>query len=222
MDRSTLFTVSALMESISREEFAIHLYNRQHHRDPFATVPFAPLYYVLNEVYFLIPSPVIMSDLLGISEIEIIHRKRFSDVVHELNPKNEPVNKIIFPEELFESVVLPEIEPIKGMKTTLQVIKTDLVQEQRARLIYEYFARETDGAVSDLFAEIATQEVAHYRIFERALSNITNRKKINMYCPVCGKILAQEPEEGYQSGCGFCKSKLVLDIKEDDFILKLR
>lgn len=222
MDRSQIFTVSALMESISREEFAIHLYNRQHHRDPFATVPFAPLYYPLNEVYFLIPSPIILGDLLGITEVEINHRRRFSDAVNELNLKNEPVPKIIFPQEIFESIVLPELEPIQGMKTTLQVLKTDLVQEQRARLIYEYFTKETYGAVSDLFAEIATQEEAHYRIFERALSDIINRKKINMYCPVCGKILAQEPEEGYQSGCGFCKSKLILGIKEDDFILKLR
>ncbi len=222
MDRSQIFTVSALMESISREDFAIHLYNRQHHRDPFAAVPFAPLYYVLNEVYFLLPSPVILGDLLGIAEVEINHKRRFSDAVNELNPKNEPVPKIIFPEELFESIVLPDLEPIQGMKTTLQVIKTDLVQEQRARIIYEYFTKETDGAISDLFAEIATQEEAHYRIFERALSDITKRKKINMYCPVCGKILAQEPEEGYQSGCGFCKSKLILGIEEDDFILKLR
>ena len=59
MDKKDVFAVSALMESISREDFAIHLYGRQHHRDPFAAVPLAPLYYVLNEVYYLTPSPVI-------------------------------------------------------------------------------------------------------------------------------------------------------------------
>ena len=87
------------------------------------------------------------------------------ELVEELNPKNKPVPKIILPEDLFESVVAPEVEPIPGMKTTLQVIVTDLVQEQRARLIYEYFAKETSGGMRDLFAEIAKQEIAHHRIF---------------------------------------------------------
>lgn len=222
MDRQQTFAVSALMESISREDFAIHLYNRQHHRDPFATVPFTPLYYVLNEVYYLTPSPAILGDLLGIVEVEIVHKRRFSEAAKELNPKGEPVPKIVFPEEVFESITAPEVEPIPGMKTTLRVIVTDHVQEQRAKCIYDYLARETSGAVSDLFAEIAGQEVAHRRIFERALSDVTSRKKMNMYCPVCGKILSQEPQEGYQSGCAFCTSKLVLAIEEDDFVLRVR
>lgn len=222
MDRSQTFAVSALMESVSREDFAIHLYNRQHHRDPFATVAFTPLYYVLNEVYYLTPSPAILSDLLGIVEIEIKHKKRFSAAAKDLNPKGVPVPKIVFPEDLFQSVVVPEVEPIRGMKTTLRVIVTDLAQEQRARLIYDYFARETTGAVSDLFKEIAEQEIAHRRIFERALSDVTSGKKINMYCPVCGKILSQEPKEGFLSGCAFCMSKLVLAVEEDDFVLRLR
>jgi rubrerythrin len=181
-----------------------------------------PHYYVLNEVYYLVPSPVILSDLLGIVEVEIEHKRRFSDAAGALNPKNKPVPKIVFPEDLFESIVMPEVAPIPGMKTALQIITTDLVQEQRARLIYEYFARETTGAASDLFAEIAKQEEAHYLIFERALSDVTKRKKVNMYCPVCGKILPVEPEEGYRSGCSFCRSKLVLAIEEDDFMLQLR
>lgn len=210
------------MESISREDFAIHLYNRQHHRDPFANVPFAPLYYVLNEVYYLTPSPAILGDLLGIVEVEIKHKRRFSTAAKDLNPKNAPVPKIVFPEDLFQSIVVPEVEPIQGMKTTLQVIVTDHAQEQRARLIYDYLAKETSGAVSDLFREIAEQEIAHRRIFERALSDVTSGKKINMYCPVCGKILPLEPKEGYQSGCGFCMSKLVLAVEDDDFVLQLR
>lgn len=222
MDRQQTFAVSALMESVSREDFAIHLYNRQHHRDPFATVPFTPLYYVLDNMYYLTPSPAMLSDLVGIVEVEIVHKRRFSKVVEELNPKNEPVPKMVLPEDLFESVVVPEVEPIPGMKTTLQVIVTDLVQEQRARLIYEYLAKETSGGVSDLFAEIAKQEIAHYRIFERALSDIKGGKKINMYCPVCGKILPQTPEEGTLGGCAFCMSKLVLTIEDDDFVLRLR
>jgi rubrerythrin len=222
MDRNQTFAVSALLESMSREDFAIHLYNRQHHRDPFATVPFTPLYYVLNEVYPLSPSPAILSDLLGIVEVEIVHKRRFSEAVKELNPKNEPAPKVVFPEDLFGSITVPEVEPIPGMKTTLRVIVTDLVQEQRARLIYEYLSEETSGPVSDLFAEIAQQEIAHHRIFERALSDVRSGKKINMYCPVCGKILPQEPKEGYQSGCGFCMSKLILKIDEGDFALHVR
>jgi rubrerythrin len=210
------------MESISREDFAIHLYNRQHHRDPFATVPFSPLYYVMDEVYFLSPSPAILSDLLGIVEVEIVHKRRFSEAVKELNPKGEPVPKVVFPQEVFTSIALPEVEPIRGMKTTLRVITTDHVQEQRAKLIYDYLAKETSGAVSNLFAEIAEQEVAHRRIFERTLSDVTNGKKINMYCPVCGKILVQEPQEGYKSGCAFCMSKLILAIEDDDFVLRQR
>jgi hypothetical protein len=70
LDKKGFFAVSALLEAISREDFAIHLYNRQYHRDPFANVPFAPLYYVLDDMYFLKPSPVHLIDLLGIVEIE--------------------------------------------------------------------------------------------------------------------------------------------------------
>jgi rubrerythrin len=216
------FAVSALLESISREEFAILLYNRQYHRDPFATVPFTPLYYVLDEVYFLKASPINLVDLIGIAEVEIEHRRRFTEAAGEMNPSGMPVPKIQFPDDLFEPVSPPEAEPVPGMKTAIQVAVTDHVQEQRARLIYEYFAKETSGSVSDLFREIAGQEVAHRRIFERALSNLQSKKKVNMFCPVCGKVLTLEPEEGFLSGCGFCMSRLILEIEDDDFLLRLR
>jgi hypothetical protein len=196
LGKKEFFAVSALLEAISREDFAIHLYNRQYHRDPFATVPFAPLYYVLDDMYFLKPSPVHLIDLLGIVEIEIEHKRRFTEAAREMNPSGDPVPKIQFPEDLFEPVSVPEVEPIAGMKTALQVVVTDHVQEQRARLIYDYFAKETTGPVSDLFREIAEQEVAHRRIFDRALGDLKSAKKINMFCPVCGKVLPLEPEEG--------------------------
>jgi rubrerythrin len=222
MTKKEKFAVSCLYESIGREDFAIHLYGRQNHRDPFAENPFAPLYYVLDEVYFLQPSPVFLNDLIGIVEIEILHKKRFTSAAGELNPKNEPVPKIIFPPDLFTPVAFPEAEPIPGMKTALRVITTDIVQEQRARLIYEYFARENSGAARDLFEEIADQEVAHRRIFEGLLREVANRKTILMFCPVCGKILPFEPKEGFESGCGYCRSKLILKIEEDDFVVHLR
>ena len=59
-DKDTTFAVSSLLESLSPEDFAIHLYNRQLHRDLFATVPFKPLYYVFDEVYFVNSSPLIL------------------------------------------------------------------------------------------------------------------------------------------------------------------
>jgi rubrerythrin len=210
------------MESISREDFAIHLYNRQYHRDPFAPVPFTPLYYVLDDVYFLKASPINFVDLLGIVEVEIEHKRRFTEAATEMNPSGIPVAKIQFPEDLFEPVSVPEVEPIPGMKTAIKVVVTDHVQEQRARLIYEYFARETSGPVRDLFREIAAQEVAHRRIFDRALTDLQSNKKINMFCPVCGKVLTLEPEEGYLTGCAFCMSRLILRIDDDDFVLRLR
>jgi len=221
VDKKNVFAASCLMESISREDFAIHLYSRQHHRDPFATVPLAPLYYPLDEIYYLTPSPVILGDLLGITEVEIVHKKRFTNAVTALNPDNQPVPKIIFTDDLFASVQMPEVEPISGMKTALRIINTDHVQEQRARLIYEYFARETSGSISDLFKEIASQEVAHRKIFEQALKDVKSHNKINVICPVCGKILTMEPEEGFHGGCGFCMSKLVLKIVDDDFVVQL-
>jgi rubrerythrin len=216
------FAVSALLESIGREDFAIHLYSRQYHRDPFAAVPFAPQYYALDDVYFLKASPINLVDLIGIVEVEIEHKRRFTDAARELNPSGEPVRKIQFPEDLFEPVSVPELEPISGMKTAIQIVITDHVQEQRARLIYEYFSKETSGAISDLFQDISEQEVAHRRIFERALSDLQSHKKINMFCPVCGKILSLEPDEGYLSGCAFCKSRLILRVEDDDFVLRLR
>jgi rubrerythrin len=99
---------------------------------------------------------------------------------------------------------------------------TDIVQEQRAQLIYEYFSRENSGGIRDLFQEIADQEKAHRRIFEGLLREVKNRKSILMICPICGKMLTVEPKEGYEVGCGYCRSKLVLKIEGDDFILKLR
>jgi rubrerythrin len=222
MTEKEKFAVSCLYESIGREDFAIHLYGRQNHRDPFAENPFAPLYYVLDEVYFLQPSPVFLNDLIGIVEIEILHKRRFTAAAREINPGNEPVPKIIFPEGLFASVAVPEVEPIPGMKTALRVLLTDIVQEQRAQLIYEYFSRENSGAIRSLFQEIADQEKAHRRIFEGLLREAKNRKPILMFCPVCGKMLPFEPNEGFESGCGYCRSKLVLKIEGDDFILKLR
>lgn len=222
MNAKAHFAISALLESVSREDFAIHLYSRQYHRDPFATVPFAPLYYVLDEMYFLKASPINLVDLLGIAEVEIEHKRRFTEAARDLNPSGDPVPKVQYPEDLFEAVSVPEVEPIGGMKTALQIVVTDHAQEQRARLIYEYFAKETSGRVSDLFQEISEQEVAHRRIFERVLSDLQNHKKINMFCPVCGKVLSLEPEEGYLSGCAFCKSRLVLKVENDDFVLRLR
>ncbi len=221
MNEKERFAASALLESVGREDFAIHLYGRQYHRDPFANVPFSPLYYVLDEVYFLKASPINFVDLLGIVEVEIEHKRRFKDAVRELNPSGEPVAKVQFPEDLFESVAVPEVEAISGMKTALQIVVTDNVQEQRAHLIYDYFAKETSGPVRELFKDISEQEVAHRRIFDRALSDLQSKKKISMFCPVCGKVLPQEPEEGYLSGCAFCKSRLILKIEDDDFVLRL-
>lgn len=222
MTNKEKYAVSCLYESISREDFAIHLYGGQNHRDPFAEPPFAPLYYVLNEVYFLQPSPVFLNDLIGILEIEIFHKNRFTAAAREIDPRNEPVPKIVFPDDLFASVTVPEVEPIPGMKTALQVIVTDIVQEQRAQLIYEYFARQNSGGIRDLFQEIVNQEKAHRRIFDGLLREVKNRKSILMICPICGKILSIEPKEGYEGGCGYCQSKLVLKIEGGDFILRLR
>ena len=222
MDKDTTFAVSSLLESLSREDFAIHLYNRQLHNDPYATVPFTPLYYVLDEVYFVHSSPVILEDLIGVSAVEIIHKKRFTDGAFQLNPEGIPVPKIVFPEDLFAPVTKPEVDPIPGMKTALQIVITDIVQEQRAKLIYDYFASETSGWVGSLYEEIANQEKAHRKIFEHALSEITDRKKINMYCPICGKVISFEPEEGALGGCGYCLSKFNLAIEKDDFMVKLR
>ena len=121
------YPVSCLYESISREDFAIHLYGRQNHRDPFTETPFAPLYYVLNEVCFLQPSPVFLNDLIGILEIEFLHKNGFRAAARESDPRNKPVPKIVFPEDLFASVTVPEVEHIPGMKTALRVIVTDIV-----------------------------------------------------------------------------------------------
>jgi len=222
MTKNEKNAVSCFYESISREDFAIHLYGRQNHRDPFAENPFAPLYYVLDEVYFLQPSPVFLNDLIGIVEIEILHKRRFTAAVREINPGNEPVPKIVFPGDLFASVAVPEADPIPGLKTALRVIRTNIVQEQRAQLIYEYFARENSGGIRDLYQEIADQEIAHRRIFEGLLREAKNRKPILMFCPVCGKMLPFKPNEGFESGCGYCRSKLVLKIEEEDFIVHLR
>ena len=222
MNAKKLSAVSALLESISREDSAIHLYNRQYHRDPFASVPFTPLYYVLDEMYFLKASPINLVDLLGIVEVEIEHKRRFTEAAKEMNPSGEPVAKVQFPEDLFETISIPEVDPIPGMKTAIQVVVTDHVQEQRARLIYDYFTKETSGPVSDLFREIADQELAHRRIFERALQDLQSNRKINMFCPVCGKVLELRPEDGFLSGCAFCNSRLILKIEDDDFVLHLR
>ncbi len=222
MNNADRFAVSAILESVSREDFAIHLYNRQYHRDPFAVVPFTPLYYVLDEVYFIKTSPINLVDLLGIAEVEIEHKRRFMEAARALNPSGEPVPKIQLPDDLFAEITIPEVESVAGMKTALHIASTDHVQEQRARLIYEYFAKETSGEISHLFLEIANQEVAHKRIFDRVLSDLQGKKKINMICPVCGKVLSLEPEDGYLCGCAFCTSRLVLRIEDDDFVLHLR
>ena len=87
-----------------------------------------------------------------------IHKKRFTDAVHQMNPDNDPVPKIEFPEDLFNSVSVSQVDLIPGMKTALQVVITDIVQEQWAQLIYEYFARETTGWVRSLYKDIAQQE----------------------------------------------------------------
>jgi len=222
MTKDDIFAVRSLLESISREDFAINLYNGQLHRDPFSILPLTPLYYVLNEVYFVHPSPAIFQDLIGVTEVENIHKKRFTDAAIKLNPDNNPVPKIEFPENLFNSVSVPQIDPIPGLKTPLQVVITDIVQEQRAQLIYEYFARETTGTIRSLYKDIARQEEAHRRIFENLLEEIRQKSEIAMYCPVCGKILHFKPEEGSLGGCGFCKSKLLLKIENDDFRLHVR
>jgi rubrerythrin len=108
------------------------------------------------------------------------------------------------------------------MKTALQIVITNIVQEQRAKLIYDYFASKTSGEVKSLYEEIADQEKAHRKIFEHALSEITDHKKINMYCPICGKVISFEPEGGALGGCGYCSSKFKLTIEDGDFMVRLR
>ena len=46
-------------------------------------------------------------------------------------------------------------------------------------------------------SDIARQEVAHQKIFKRALEDVIGGKKIHMSSPVYGKILDLEAEEGF-------------------------
>ena len=91
MNDKERFALSALLESISCQDFPISLYSRQHRRDPFANVPFSPLYYVMAEAYFLNSSPSNFVDLLGIVEIDIEHKLPFMDASRKLNPSGAPV-----------------------------------------------------------------------------------------------------------------------------------
>lgn len=220
MDQKQRFAVSCLLESAGREDFAIHLYSRQHLRDPFAVVPLAPQYYVMDEVYHIRPVPVILQDLLGIVEVENVHRQWFLEAAEAINPGNEPVPKIEFPADLFDPVQVPEVEPVPGMKSVLQALTTNIVQEQRAELIYRYFSRETGGPVSDLFADVAEQELAHKRIFEKALADACRGKQIDMWCPVCGKVLNLAPRPFEPVGCGFCRTRFTLGMEAGDFLLQ--
>jgi rubrerythrin len=222
MDSKDRFAVSCLLESAGREDFAIQLYARQLHRDPFAAMPLIPQYYVLDEVYHIRPVPVILHDLLGVTEVEIVHREWFLEAAKTLNPTNEPVPRIVFPEDLFDAVQIPEVAPLPGMRSVLRALVTDIVQEQRADLIYRHFARETSGPVSEMFDDVAAQEQAHRRIFEKALADILQGSAIDMRCPVCGKILTLTPKVLESVGCGYCGSRFILDMEADDFVLQLQ
>lgn len=222
MDATQRYAVSGLLESAGREDFAIHLYSRQLHRDPFATVPLMAQYYVLDEVYPVRPVPVILWDLLGIMEVEIVHRQWFLEAAEALNPGQEPVPRIVFPEDLFHGITPPETEPIPGLGRVVQAMATDIVQEQRADAIYRYFARETSGPVSELFRDVAEQEQAHRRIFEQALAELRRGTVVDMWCPICGKTLKLWPRLHAAADCGFCGSRFTLGIEAEDFILQLR
>lgn len=222
MNSQDRYAVSCLLESAGREDFAIQLYTRQHHRDPFATTPLVPQYYVLDEVYHFRPVPVILRDLLGVVEVEIVHREWFLEAAQALNPTNEPVPRIVFPENLFDEVRVPEVDPIPGMRSVVRALVTDIVQEQRADIIYRYFARETCGPVSDLFEDVAEQERAHRKIFEKALAEIRQGASIDMWCPVCGKVLTLAPKVLEPVGCGYCGSRFLLGMERDDFILQFQ
>jgi hypothetical protein len=67
----------------------------------------------LNEVYFLKPSLVFLNDLIGIVEIEILHKNRFTAAAREINLKNAPMPKIVFPEDLFASASVPEMDILR-------------------------------------------------------------------------------------------------------------
>jgi len=222
MNSQDRHAVSCLLESAGREDFAIQLYTRQHLRDPFAATPLVPQYYVMDEVYHFRPTPVILRDLLGVVEVEIVHREWFLEAAKALNPTNEPVPKIVFPEDLFDAIEIPERVPIPGMRSVVHALVTDIVQEQRADLIYRHFARETCGPVSDLFEDVADQEQAHRRIFEKALADFRRGADIDMWCPVCGKVLTLAPNVLETVGCGYCGSRFILGMERDDFILQLQ
>ena len=222
MNHHDRLAVSCLLESAGREDFAIQLYTRQLHRDPFSVLPLVPQYYVLDEVYHIRPVPVILRDLLGVTEVEIVHREWFLEAAQTLNRTNEPVPRIEFPENLFDAVQTPEVAPIPGMRSVLRALVTDIVQEQRADLIYRHFARQTSGPVSELFEDVAEQERAHRRIFEKALTEIRKGTPIDMWCPVCGKVLTLAPEVLEPVGCGYCGSRFLLDMRDDDFVLQLQ
>lgn len=222
MDATQRYAVSCLLESAGREDFAIHLYARQLHRDPFATVPLMAQYYVLDEVYPVRPIPVILEDLLGITEVEIVHRQWFLEAAEALNPGQEPVPRSVLPEDLFDGITPPETEPIPGLGRVVQALVTNIVQERRADAIYRYFAHETSGPVSELFRDVAEQEQVHRRIFEQALAELRQGTVVGMWCPICGKTLKLRPRLHAGVDCGLCGSRFTLGIETENFILQLR
>ncbi|MEZ4550775.1 MAG: hypothetical protein R2860_12900 [Desulfobacterales bacterium] len=103
------------------------------------------------------------------------------------------------------------------MKTTIQIDKTDLVQEQRARQSMNILP-ETDGAVSDLYRKCDSGSGTivfaggHFPRYHQ-------QEKINMYCPVCGRSTAAGTGGGISERCGFC-NQVGSGYREDDFSLR--
>lgn len=113
---------------------------------------------------------------------------------------------------------------MRGYKTVLELLKTDLEAERNAVKIYREFAR---SAASDetrsMLMEFARAEQGHANGLVKLISEIeSGENDVLFYCPVCGWELnfGRSPEPGIAIRCRMCGSIFTIAEVDGDYELK--
>lgn len=113
---------------------------------------------------------------------------------------------------------------MRGYKTVLELLRTDLEAERNAVRTYREFAA---SAASDetraILMEFARAEQGHANGLIKLITDIENgEKEVLFYCPVCGWELnfGRSPEPGSGIRCRMCGSVFTILEVDGDYELK--
>lgn len=113
---------------------------------------------------------------------------------------------------------------MKGFKTVLELLRTDLDTERAAVKTYREFANASSAdETRAMFIEFARAEQGHANGLLKLITDIENgENEVVFYCPVCGWEVSfgKRPEPGKEVRCRMCGAIFALTEVDGDYQLQ--